>query len=134
MAAETRTPTKNPKTQIIRMMLNHEGPRIILLWVPSHVRIPGNEKADQAVKEAPGKDISTTERYPPDDLKKWLTGENLKNRDQRWKNENNEMKETRPDGGFKTGYTRATHGLKMKGVSNPLCPFCNTYPSVDHIL
>jgi hypothetical protein len=23
MAAETRTPTKNPKTQIIRMMLNH---------------------------------------------------------------------------------------------------------------
>jgi hypothetical protein len=22
----------------------------------------------------------------------------------------------------------------MEGVSNPLCPFCNTYLSVDHIL
>jgi hypothetical protein len=44
MAAETRTSTKNPKTQIIRMMLDHEGPRITLLWVPSYVVIPGNEK------------------------------------------------------------------------------------------
>jgi hypothetical protein len=35
---------------------------------------------------------------------------------------------------FRTGYTRATHGLTMKEVSNPLCPFCNTYLSVDHIL
>jgi hypothetical protein len=28
MAAESRTPTKNPKTQTIRKMLEHEGPRI----------------------------------------------------------------------------------------------------------
>jgi hypothetical protein len=35
---------------------------------------------------------------------------------------------------FRTGYTSATHGPKMKGISNPLCPFCNTYLSVDHIL
>jgi hypothetical protein len=27
---------------------------------------------------------------------------------------------------FRTGY--------MEGVSNPLCPFCNTYLSVAHIL
>jgi uncharacterized OB-fold protein len=24
-----------------------------------------------------------------------------------------------------TGYTRATQGPKMEGVSNPLCPVCN---------
>jgi hypothetical protein len=35
---------------------------------------------------------------------------------------------------LRTGYTRATHGPKMDGVSNPLCPFCNTYLFVDHIL
>jgi ribonuclease HI len=52
MAAESRTPTKNPNTQTIRKMLDHEGPRITLLWVPSHKRIPGNEKAGQAAKEA----------------------------------------------------------------------------------
>jgi hypothetical protein len=34
MAAESRTPTKNIKTQTIRKMLGHEGPRITRLWVP----------------------------------------------------------------------------------------------------
>jgi hypothetical protein len=46
MAVESRTPTKNLKTRTIRKMLTNEGPRITLLWVP------GNEKADQAAKEA----------------------------------------------------------------------------------
>jgi ribonuclease HI len=75
MAADSRTPTKNPKTRTIRKMLDQdEGPRI----TPSHKGIPGNEKADQAAKEALDEDIPTTERYPPDDLKKWLTEEDFK--------------------------------------------------------
>jgi 23S rRNA G2069 N7-methylase RlmK/C1962 C5-methylase RlmI len=32
MAVENRTPMKNPKTQTIRKMLDHEGPKITLLW------------------------------------------------------------------------------------------------------
>jgi hypothetical protein len=96
MAAENRTPTKNPKTQTVRNILDHKGPRITLLRVPSHVGIPGNEKVDQTVKGALDEDISTPERYPPDDLK-WLTEEDFKKRDQRWKNGNNEMKERKPD-------------------------------------
>jgi hypothetical protein len=35
---------------------------------------------------------------------------------------------------LRTRYTRATRGPKMKGVGSPLCPFCNTDLSVDHIL
>jgi hypothetical protein len=57
MAAESR------KTQLIRKMLDQKGTRITLVWVPSHKQIPGNEKANQAA------DLSTTEKYPPDDLK-----------------------------------------------------------------
>jgi hypothetical protein len=139
MVAENRTPSKNPKTQTTRKMLEHEGPRINLLWIPSHVGIPGNEKANQAAKEALDKDISTTKRYPPDDLKKCLTEEDFRKRDQRWKNGNNEMKERKLDfdrkedtkgmsrkeqvaiSRLRTGYTRAPHGPKMEGVSNPLC-------------
>jgi hypothetical protein len=97
MAAESHTSTKNPKTQTNRKMLDQEGPRITLLCVPSHKGISGNEKADQAAKEAMDEDIPSTERYPPDDLKKWLSEEDFKKRDQRWKNENNEMKERKPN-------------------------------------
>jgi hypothetical protein len=59
----------------------------------------GNEKADQVAKEGLDEDISTTERYPPEDLKKWLTEEDFKKRDQRWKNGNNEMKGRKTDEG-----------------------------------
>jgi hypothetical protein len=60
-------------------------------WILSHLGIPGYEKADQAAKEALDEDILTTERYPPDDLKKWLTEEEFKKRDQKWKNGNNRL-------------------------------------------
>jgi hypothetical protein len=105
------------------------------------------------VIEALDEDIPTTERYPPDDLKKWLTEEDFKKkRNQRWKNGNNKKKERIPDvdrkedtkkmqrkeqvviSRLRTGYTRATHGLKMEEVFNPLCPFYNTDLSIDHIL
>jgi hypothetical protein len=46
MAAENHTPKKNLKTQTMRKMLDLEGPRITLLWVSSHLGIPGNEKAN----------------------------------------------------------------------------------------
>jgi hypothetical protein len=81
-----------------------------------------------------------------------LTEEDFKKRDQRWKNGKNEMKERKLDvdrkedtkgmprkeqvaiSRLRTGYARATHGLKMEEIGNPLCPFCNTNLSVDHIL
>jgi ribonuclease HI len=81
--AESRTTTKNPKTKAIRKMLDTERPLTTLLWVSSHKGIPGNEKTNQAAIEALHEDILTTERYPPDNLKKLLTEEDLKKRDQR---------------------------------------------------
>jgi hypothetical protein len=96
LVAENCTPMKNPKTQTIRKMFDPEGPRTTLLWVRSHKGIPGNENADQAAKKTLDENILTNERYPPDDLKKWLTEEDFKKRDLRLQNENNEMKERKP--------------------------------------
>jgi hypothetical protein len=33
-----------------------------------------------------------------------------------------------------TGYTRATHGPRMNGITDPQCPFCKTGLTVDHVL
>jgi hypothetical protein len=90
-------------------------------------------------------DISTTERYQQDDLKKWLTEEDFKKRDQRWKNGNNEMKERKSDvdrkentkgmpkkkqvalSRLRTRYSKATHGPKMEGIRKELAT--PIYPS-----
>jgi hypothetical protein len=149
MAAESRTRKKNPKTQTIRKMLDQEGPRITLLWVPSHKGILGNEKANQAANEALNKDIP-----PLKDTRQttWINGYPKRTSKKETKNGNNEMKERKPDvdrkedtkgmprkkqvaiSRLRTVYTRATYGPKMERVGNPLCPFYNTDLSVDHIL
>jgi ribonuclease HI len=111
MAAETRTPTKNPKTQTIRMMLDHEGPRITLPWVSSHVRIPGNEKANQAAKEAPDKEISTTERYPPEEMadRRGFQKERPKMEKRKQRDEKNEA-ERRQKGGYESNAKERASG------------------------
>jgi hypothetical protein len=91
------------------------------------------KKANQAAKKSLDEDISITERYPPDDLKKWLTEEDFKKRDQRWKNGNNEMKERKPDVDIKedrkemprkeqVGHPRSQDGRGQQST----VPFCNT--------
>jgi hypothetical protein len=73
----------------------------------SHKGVPDNEKTDQVAKEA------------LDKLKKWLTEEDFKKRDQKWKNGNNEMKERKPDVDRKED----TKGMPTKehvAISRPL--------------
>jgi hypothetical protein len=114
LAAESRTPTKNPKTQTTTKMLDHEGTTITLIWVPSHKGIPGNEKADQAAKRLLDEDTSTTERYPQRRSEEMVDRRGLQKRVQRWKNGNNEMieKETgrRQKGGYKRNTKKITSG------------------------
>jgi hypothetical protein len=35
---------------------------------------------------------------------------------------------------LRTGYTKATHGPRMNGITDPQCPFCYTGLTVDHVL
>jgi hypothetical protein len=49
VAASDKKNTKNPKTQTIRKLLEQEGANLTLLWVLSHVGIPGNENLEKVV-------------------------------------------------------------------------------------
>jgi hypothetical protein len=49
-AASDKKDTKNPKTQTIWKLLEQEVTKITLLWVSSHVGIPGNKKSDNTRK------------------------------------------------------------------------------------
>jgi ribonuclease HI len=74
MAAEGTRRTKNPKTRR----------RVKLMWITSHSGITGNEKADEAVKNALEEDINDQELYPPQDLIKLMKKTDAKNRQERW--------------------------------------------------
>jgi ribonuclease HI len=50
--------------------MEQQGGEIMLLWVPGHVGITGNENADTAAKEALNERIQSTKKYPPQDFTK----------------------------------------------------------------
>jgi hypothetical protein len=64
--------TKNPNTRRIRELLDKEKGRVKLMWIPSHLGITGNERADEAAKNALEEDINDRELYPPQDLSNWM--------------------------------------------------------------
>jgi hypothetical protein len=131
-------------------MMDRLKKQITLLRVPGHMGIPGNEQADEEAKAALDDDLQQNEEYPPKDLKNWLNAETTKNRKERWRNGSNNMTGRKTEQKYygdtkgmtrreqvvisrlRTGYTRATHGPRMNGITNPQCPY--TGLTVDHVL
>jgi ribonuclease HI len=96
IAVSDRKRSKNPKTQLIRKLIDQVSTNITLLWVPSHVGIPENEAADDAAKEALNKKTHHTETYPPQDLIKWIKEKNEQEQQKKWENSTTIMKERKP--------------------------------------
>jgi ribonuclease HI len=71
-AVSDRKRSKNPKTQLIRKLIDEASTNITLLWVSSHVGLPGNETTNDAAKEALNEEIHHTGTYPPQNLIKWI--------------------------------------------------------------
>jgi ribonuclease HI len=96
LVASDKKVTKSPKTRKIRILLEQEGDKITLLWVSSHVGIPGNEQADSAAKEALDEQIDRPEEYPPQDLAKWTAQQLEENQQTPWEQNGAEMRNWKP--------------------------------------
>ena len=126
--------------------------KVIFCWIPSHIGIQGNEKADSLAKAVinmtPDKNIKT----PYTDLKpkikqivtrKWqeLWDENPHNKlfqiqhilKERKLNPNNTRREETTLTRLRIGHTRLIHSFILKEEPPPKCPWGNQY-SIKHIL
>jgi hypothetical protein len=119
IAASNKKVTKKPKTRKIRKLLEEEGDKITLLWVPSH-----------AAKEALDEQLDRTKVYPPQDLADqdqqthWeQNASEMRNRKTHRTKSNDTSAMKRRDqvviSRLRTGYTRATNNQSRTTSSMP---------------
>ena len=147
----------NTNNQIVQEILEwvylieNRGKEIKFCWVPSHVGVEGNERADSLAKQAingivrndfalPVKDMYPSIRHLIEDVWRFY-----------WELENQKMKEvarsTRPWKyqdmkrseevslcRLRIGHTRLTHGFLMSREPPPFCEDCLVQLSVKHLL
>jgi hypothetical protein len=72
MAQETLYAKGNSKKTELKDLLKEEGSNLRLMWVPSHMGITGNERADKAAKDALDQNVETTIKVVKSDYFKWV--------------------------------------------------------------
>ena len=135
-------------------MLCQEGKIIKLAWVPSHVKIKGNDAADTAAKDACAEELPANLKTKFSDLKAGvLSYVKGKWQDEWKKEEDNKLFQIQPDrhaplprccsnrkeesvlSRLHIGHTRLTHMFRMKrGEEPPMCIGCDEPLTVEHIL
>jgi hypothetical protein len=85
IAVSDRKRSKNPKTQLIRKLIDQPTSihkYHITIWVLSHVGFPGNDAAKEALNE----ETHHTETYPPQDLIAWIKEKHEQEQQEKWEN------------------------------------------------
>ena len=128
-----------------------EDYRISLCWVPAHVGIWGNEKADEEAKRAV---INGIILNPEIQFKEYITRtrEYIKKKwSDEWKGSHSKLKRFKEKIGpivktgenrreevimrrLRMGHTEETHGYLLKKENPPICQMCNVIKTVYHLL
>ena len=125
-------------------------------WVPTHVGIPGNERADRKAKIACNQREINVKAVPHFDMKQPIHKYILCKWQERWSSplltNNKKLRAIRPLLSFwqssfhrdrrieivltrlRIGHCRLTHGFILDGGSAPVCAHCNSILTVEHIL
>ena len=132
--------------------LTSRNKAIIFYWVPSHVGIPGNERADRAAKSALDLNV-TPSKIPSSDYKQSTRSFIWAEWQLYWNEQvNNKLQKVKPDLGAwpplenisrrdelvitraRIGHTYLTQGYLLRNEEPPMCVSCMEALSVDHIL
>ena len=131
--------------------LQESGRKIFIMWIPSHVGLPGNCAADAAAKAA--LNLATSRgTIPYSDFKSTINFHTLSCWQQSWDTQTgnklhaiiskvgpmesynlprrDEIKIRR----LRIGHTRLTHSYLMKGENPPQCTCCQTVLTIEHLL
>lgn len=129
------------------------GKEIIIMWVPGHCGIKGNEEADRAAKSAITNTSATTiKKLTVKDIIRLIKENTTKEWQLRWQNgysklheikksikpwpksvslkRNEEVKINR----LRIGHTLMTHKHILEKNEEPICEVCNTAKTVKHVI
>ena len=127
--------------------------KVKFCWLPSHVGIRGNEKADAAAKAAIQLPVSLNIQIHYTDLKHSINTFFIKTWQDQWNQTTfNKLQIIKPSIGYtklknithrrdevvlhraRIGHTHLTHSYLLKRENNPDCNICNCLRTVQHIL
>ena len=142
--------------KILRILLEMErrGKRVTVCWVPAHIGIPQNERADEGARTAAEADtIIRNNRVHYKNYYPVIRGEVRGEWARSWRGiANNKLRTIKDDVSewssslqknrrqevvlcrLRIGHTRLTHGWLLEGGQPPRCPHCNSRLTVKHVL
>jgi ribonuclease HI len=149
-----RTSPKNHLLHLIQKTLyetEKQDKSILFVWIPSHCNLQGNDKADQAARDAIQAGQETQESLLLTDAISIIKRSIHADWETQWKNTNTKLRHIAPDlqpkshkeltrresvilRRLRIGHTALTHKHLLERSNTPTCRRCNTPTTVKHIL
>ena len=132
--------------------LQELGKKYILVWIPSHIGITGNEIADKAAKDVTAQEPDEHIKICTSDVKAYFKSKMKNIWQNEWNGSESKLKEIKPSvepwcvpckltrreevaiTRMRLGHTRLTSCHLLLGTGRPRCPTCLVRLTVKHIL